>query len=239
MKSLKEKSEPTLDRHALEKSEKGNLFDLQGHKNLLVSFGGMHQGTRKPMFEFYRCLSTIECDKIFLREPNQAWYQKGVDSRIDHIDKLIEYLKKVITDQEYERICFLGNSMGGYAAILFGTLLNIDTVIAFAPQTFIDRINRIKYYDHRWKEEIAAMRLYPLKKTEYFDLKAQLAKVGDFKTSIKVYYDPGDRLDRKHAERLKSFPQVELRPEAEGGHLLVKYIRDKGELNAIIQSSFQ
>jgi esterase/lipase len=57
------------------------------------------------------------------------------------------YLEGIIKINKYDNICFIGNSMGGYAAILFGTLLNIDNIISFAPQTFIDKFNLFLYFD--------------------------------------------------------------------------------------------
>ena len=39
-------------------------------------------------------------------------------------------------------IITIGGSMGGYAALLFGSLLPVNGIIAFGPQTFIDKDNR-------------------------------------------------------------------------------------------------
>lgn len=87
----------------------------------------------------------------------QAWYNLGVDTEIDDINKFIYFLKNIIKKNEYKNICFLGNSMGGYAAILFRALLNVDKVIAFSPQTFIDRKNRFLKYDNRWKKQLTKL----------------------------------------------------------------------------------
>lgn len=50
------------------------------------------------------------------------------------IEETTLYLQEKI--KPYKYIYFLGVSAGGYAAILFGSLLNITSVIAFIPQTF-------------------------------------------------------------------------------------------------------
>ncbi len=228
-----------MDRHAIEKTQKGNLAEIKGKRNLLVSFGGIHQGLGMPVFEFFKSLTNVDCDKVFLRDFERAWYQKGLDAEMNHIDKVRDYLYELIAQNNYHKICFLGSSMGGYAAILFGAMLKADKVIAFAPQTFIDKINRLKYYDRRWSEEINKLHAFPARRKEYFDLKKYLAQVKDFKTEIALYYASSDRLDKKHAERLSHLPQVKLHPQANGGHEVVKHIRDSGELDQIIRATFQ
>ena len=227
-----------MDRHAIENTQKGNLADIKGKRNLLVSFGGIHQGLGMPVFEFFKSLNKVDCDKVFLRDFERAWYQKGVGAEMDHIDKVRAYLKDLIAENQYHRICFLGSSMGAYAAILFGAMLEANKVIAFAPQTFIDRINRLKYYDRRWSEEISRLHSFSAKRKEYFDLKKYLGQLGDFKTEIALYYASSDRLDKKHAERLGQMAQVKLYPQVKGGHEVVKHIRDTGELDEIIRNAF-
>ncbi len=226
-----------LNKEELENTNNGCLADFNGHKNLLVSFGGISQGLGIPVFEFFNSISDIQCDKIYFRDYNQAWYQKGVDSEFNHLDDIIKYLKIKITNNNYDKVCFLGNSMGGYAAILFGSILNIDTVISFAPQTFINRFNRRLYSDKRWSLQINEIYTFKNKRKEYFDLKKHLKNNLD-RTQINIYYSPKHKLDKKHAERLKKEKNVILHPIEEGGHFIVKHMRNNGELKSLIKSSF-
>ncbi|GAA4840654.1 hypothetical protein [Algivirga pacifica] len=228
-----------MNRADIEQSNKGNLSDLQGHKNLLVSFGGVSQGLGVPVFEFFNSIADIPCDKIFLRDFHQAWYQKGVDEELNHVDKVITYLQDIISTHSYERVCFIGNSMGGYAALLFGSILNVDQVIAFAPQTFIDKWHRFLYRDRRWKKELAEVYTFEGQKKMFFDLKKYLSEHRSSTTQLSIYYAHKHRLDRGHAKRLKSIPNVVLHPVKEGGHEVVKAIRNKGELKAIIRGCFE
>ncbi|MDB4835325.1 hypothetical protein OAH12_01940 [Cyclobacteriaceae bacterium] len=228
-----------MNREALEESNKGVLEDFNGHKSLLVSFGGIQQGLGIPVFEFFNSISDIPCDKLFLRDFSQAWYQKGVDSKLDHIEKVVQYIQDKINDNEYDKICFLGNSMGGYAAILFGSMLNVDTVISFAPQTFIGRFQRLINRDGRWHSQITKVQGFKHKRKDLFDLKKYLKRNRLYKTQINIYYSPKDILDKKHAERLKKVNNIALHPIEEGGHAVVKVVRDKGELKSLIKSTFE
>ncbi|WP_179319493.1 hypothetical protein [Winogradskyella helgolandensis] len=228
-----------MNKAEIEKTKKGLLVDFNGHENLLVSFGGIQQGLGMPVFEFFNSISDIPCDKIYFRDFNQAWYQKGVDSELNHINKIIKYLEKKINSNKYSRICFIGNSMGGYASILFGSILNVDTVIAFAPQTFINRVNRILNFDKRWCKQINQVYYYKDNRKEFYDLKKYLNRNNSYKTQINVYYSPNHRLDKKHAERLSTHSNVVLHPIDEGGHSVVKVVRNNGNLKSAIISAFE
>ncbi|MEQ8925264.1 MAG: alpha/beta hydrolase [Fulvivirga sp.] len=211
---------------------------FNGSSKLLVSFGGIRQGLGIPVFEFFNSLSTVDCDKLFIRDFNQAWYHQGVDSRYSSIDALKDYLAQLIKENEYARVCFIGNSMGGYAAILLGAMLNVNVVLAFAPQTFINKLKRLLHWDHRWPREMKGLHFDKNKNPELFDLKKVLKSI-DFKTEIKVYYSNQYRLDKVHAKQLKNFKQVELIGMQEGDHEIVRVLRDSGKLLSIISSSLQ
>lgn len=88
-----------------------------------------------PVFEFYNLIASIDCDQIFLRD--------------------------VIARRQYRHVCFFGNSMSDYTAILFGATLNADKMLAFAPQTYIDRFNRTISFDRRWRKELRGVMPFP------------------------------------------------------------------------------
>jgi hypothetical protein len=128
--------------------------------------------------------------------------------------------------------------MGGYAAILFGTKLKVDSVLSFAPQTFIDRWRRLLYFDRRWKDRMKVIYRAKEGNNNLIDLKKHLMNTNGIKTDIDIYYSPKHRLDRIHAERLKVTGNVNLIPIESGGHGVVKTLRDKGVLKEIIQEKF-
>lgn len=228
-----------IKREDLENTNNGCIVDFNGSKNLLVSFGGIRHGLGMPVFEFFNSIADIQYDKIFFRDFNQAWYQKGVDSELNHVDEIVQYLKKIIDSNTYENVFFLGNSMGGYAAILFGSILNVDTVISFVPQTFINRFNRIINRDKRWTKEISKIYAFQNNRKAYFDLKKHLKNNNSYKTQINIYYFPSHILDKKHAERLKNQKNVNLHAIEKGVHEVAKIVRNNGELKSLINSKFK
>ena len=70
---------------------------------------------------------TIDDKWRFVRDVYKQWYLKGVNAEIDSIEKLYEFLK---AETEGYQIVTVGSSAGGYAAVLFGYLLNATKVLA-------------------------------------------------------------------------------------------------------------
>jgi hypothetical protein len=68
---------------------------------------------------------------IFIRDIRKQWYIGGINSRMDNPLKLTEFLKK---ETDGFRVFCVGSSAGGFAAILFGSLLKVDRVYAFNAQ---------------------------------------------------------------------------------------------------------
>lgn len=229
----------TITHDFIEKLASQILIEKTGSENLLVTFGGINRGLGIPVFEFFNSLKEINCDKIFLRDFKQAWYHNGINEKINNIDYIRKSLQKIIRDNNYTKTCFLGNSMGGYAAILFGSMINVNTIISFSPQTFIDKWNRFLTFDTRWKKQLSYVYTYTNKKIKYFDLKKHLKTVPSFSGSITIYYCPKQRLDKIHAERLKGCAEITLVQINNGGHDVVKILRDTGELKSVITKVFE
>jgi hypothetical protein len=68
---------------------------------------------------------------IFIRDVKKQWYLAGVNSEMNSIEKVFEFLKK--ETQGYDVIT-LGSSAGGYAAVLFGSMLKAHAIYSFNGQ---------------------------------------------------------------------------------------------------------
>lgn len=214
-----------------------NSHDISILKNgeattMVITFGGINQGIGIPVFEFQNILKNYNCHQVFIKDSSQAWYQNGIQGYED-IESLKLKLKEII--KGYKRVVFIGNSMGGYAAIMFGVSLNIDRVIAFSPQTFIDKFRRWHYKDKRWSEQIKTMHQ---SKTQKITNLKKLLHSNHFNTSIGIFYSSTDKLDKLHAERLDFSKQCTLHSYNYGGHSLIKELRTNKELLKILDEKF-
>jgi hypothetical protein len=193
---------------------------------LIIAFGGIAGGLTIPVFEFKKfLLSKFKCHFIFIRDINQTWYLN------ESIENSVTIIKSYIDKINYSKIITLGISMGGFASILFGTLLNVNNILAFCPQTFIDFENRKKYRDTRWENIINKIYLKDINKN-YYDL-----SLLDFSkdTNIKIFYGKLDNLDKIHSLKLKDKNNIIIE-ECEGDHSFFKILKDNNKLYEIIHS---
>lgn len=68
---------------------------------------------------------------IFVRDIRKQWYIGGINSELDTPLKLAEFLVKETSGY---KVYTIGSSAGGFAAILFGSLLSVNRVYAFNSQ---------------------------------------------------------------------------------------------------------
>lgn len=69
---------------------------------------------------------------IFVRDIYKTWYVKGINEKVNTIDKLVDMLRNICCDAK--EIYTLGNSAGGYIATLVGSMLKADAVYNFSGQ---------------------------------------------------------------------------------------------------------
>ena len=106
----------------------------------------------RDRYEWMRWKAIAPAKEIYIRDIYKCWYYKGINSTISNVEKLKEFLKK-LTDGFEGRVVTVGSSAGGYAAVLFGILLQAEKIFCFSAQFDIeqqlrnlDRINYNKNY---------------------------------------------------------------------------------------------
>ncbi|CAM4099553.1 Alpha/beta hydrolase [Zobellia roscoffensis] len=85
----------------------------------------------KDAFEWYGTRINNVYKHIFFRDILKQWYLKGVNEELCSIEKVVTFLK---TETKGCSIVTLGSSSGGFAAVLFGSLLNAKKVLSFNGQ---------------------------------------------------------------------------------------------------------
>jgi hypothetical protein len=200
---------------------------------LLVLFGGIAGGVSMPIFEFFRLTSGFPAKKVFLRDPRRGWYQLGIPGVGDSPADVRAFLSATIERALTKRVVMAGASAGGFAALLFGSWCGADEVIAFSPQTFVDAENRRLAGDARWPEQIDALHQATDGRSTTFDL-LNILPVAHGKTRYQVHVSTDDPLDLVHAQRIAGRGGVEIFEHEQGGHLLVKTLRDRGLLQPML-----
>lgn len=185
-----------------------------------------------PPFEFYRAASILDDSKIFLRDPAQAWYQRGLPGIGPDIHSVADYLRQAIERSQASHVTFVGNSMGGFAAILFCSLLKTGRAVAFAPQTFVSARLRQLHGDTRWSTQIDSMHASGAP-GDVYELRPWIDQHHP-DTRADLYVSRRDALDSAHVDQLAGLAQVEIHRFPVGGHALVRWLRDQGQLAEIL-----
>jgi hypothetical protein len=82
-------------------------------------------------------------DMLYLRD-QEKWYLGELNGIGKNIDDTLFFLKKEFL--KYDKVLCMGNSSGGYASLLFGSLLNVNQVIAVDAQTDLQYVkNKTKH----------------------------------------------------------------------------------------------
>lgn len=175
------------------------LIALSGHFNNIAG---------QDRFAFAEFANKLPVSKIYTKDISFSWYHKGVDGVSANIIDTAEFLVDKIEEMGVKKVALIGGSSSGYAALLFGLLLDADFVYAFCPQTFLDEENRSKAGDSRWEKAIEAGEEYF--QNEFIDLKKVFETFPDTKTKFRVYFATFDELDKIHADHIEGCPGVRL-----------------------------
>jgi hypothetical protein len=207
---------------------RGMIYDLEpASRRMIVAFAAL-PGSKIDVrpFAFFNMLAEIDVKAAFLRDHSEAWYHRGVSGVGDDIDAVAGHLRDFARNAD--ETVMLGGSSGGYAAILFGALLDRE-VHAFSPQTFIDPELREAHEDRRFGREFAM--LGGDIDMRYADLRPL---VSNTEAPVHIYYAAAHRLDSLHAERLGDLDNVTLHAFEWDSHLLVRELRDRGWLEPFL-----
>jgi hypothetical protein len=201
----------------------------------IVAFAGLKRPSRT--FEFFRLLSAYEEARcVFLSDHEQGWYQLGVRGIGDTADDVASFLSDVVGDDRSTTI-FTGASAGGYAALLFGSLLGIGEVHAFAPQTFVSKRLRLLYRDRRWATEIGRMHSVRGSRPVYLDIKRQVKAASPATTALHVHVGTLG-LDERHARRVRNADAVTVhRYDEISLHGVARTLNEDGRLQAILDEA--
>ena len=198
-----------------------------GNKKLVVNFASnSHDG-----FEQKKSLMSLkyernDFDVLYLR--NRArWYIGGLNGIGKNINHTIAFLKKEFS--KYDKVLCIGFSAGGYASFLFGSLLNINKVVAIDAQTDLEYVkNKLPYY---YKLASRAKEC-PTTWSKY----NKIFEVINYNVTYNVFYKSSEKLKTTedhvlhgnyHYDLIKHFPNViKLDSWLDGIAVMKKFIEE-------------
>ena len=115
-------------------------FD-QDAKTIVFSFAGQGSG-QIVGFEWVNFFKEKPVKVVNVRDHAKAYYMGNLyyeDKDINSygIDSHVNLFKEIIRESKCENVIMTGSSLGGYAAALFGILVNANYILPYSSQTFI------------------------------------------------------------------------------------------------------
>jgi len=200
----------------------------------LFTFGSYTNPRRsEPSYAFVNTVLRIRkyhrasFDVYYFRSKKNDWYFSGIDG-CDSLSASLEEVERLA--QRYERTMFLGNSMGGYAAILFGLPAVANAVLAFSPQTRFDLAFCADIRESRWREAYDAMR-------SNYDVDAMALRnrwPGLFSGDVEIHFGAKCAADERYAAQLDGLSGATPVGHEGCSHDLVHDLRASGKLEQII-----
>lgn len=218
---------------------------------LVIAFGFVSWTTR-PAFDFYGRLRKLEqasgqhLNKILVRDSGNAWYHRGIAGLGSHADASAPALRELARRIAPSQTTTIGQSMGAYAAVMFGLLLEVEQIIAFGPLSFLDVEQARLYHELRWLSVMESLAQDP-PASGYPDLAALCRARATDKTQIHLAFgtrpdaanagasaSESVNLDAMHAQRLAAFGRCTLHPFPHSGHAVVQHLIDTKRINGLL-----
>ena len=196
--------------------------ELRPASHLIVAFTGVSHRLGGLDFEFYKSLRGIDCAPLFVRDSKVRWYQ--YDRPI--VAGIASQIQGAALRVGARRIVCLGNSMGGFGALLFGSLCHAAAILAFVPQSGISPEVMSELDDPRFGPERAAIAEYPCG-----DLLNEARPTGH----VVVCCGSGDIHDLRHAERIAAAWPCEKIVVPDCHHSAAQKLKERGELLPLIE----
>jgi hypothetical protein len=172
---------------------------------VLVAFSGAADKLGIPAVEFFEAV-VEPCRRVYVRGLAVPFEAHALGTTAAEVR---DSLAKLVGDTP--RVVFAGSSFGGFQAMLYGTLLGVESVFAVNPTTTLRPELVTSWDDHRWDPVIGA--LTPDFVEPYGDLPTlwQLHSA----PPVTVHFSYRDDVLRRHAEHIAECDNVTLFPHYE------------------------
>jgi pimeloyl-ACP methyl ester carboxylesterase len=186
----------------------------------VLSFTGVGLGLGAVQIEeFKKSLAGRGKDVYFIIDKTKQWYNSTWSLARDLLNQDLDRLN-------IGRCVTLGNSMGGFGALIFaGRIHGCVAAVAFSPQSCVDP--QVVPWDPRWRRFTDSIAIW-----NRLDAAAMLSP----SITYRLYFGADDPFDAMHAARLAAAapPSMEISTIQGSGHNVAKYLRQIGKLQPIL-----
>ncbi|WP_428507724.1 hypothetical protein [Roseateles sp.] len=212
---------------------------------LVITFG-FAQWDVPVAFDFQGRLRKLEFllgqkfHRIHLRDLSVSWYLHGVAGLGSNLLRTLDALATQVRALAPTRVMTLGQSMGGYGAILYGLALGVDRIVAFGALSTMDPAVARAQRDSRWlsvMERLQAEGVRP-ERTDLVALAAASARTLDLRLHYGELPDAPEHgalnLDLFHAARFAALPGCVVHRHPQATHAPSLLLQAQRQLDAVL-----
>jgi hypothetical protein len=197
-------------------------------ESLVILFTGESRKFGISLDVLHRILRRSVGQVVYLRDHNNLFYLAGIHTWGDAAATL-DRLKRLIAESSVKRVCAIGSSAGGFAALRFGLDLSVDAVLALSPQTDLRKFPEFKVGTkslQRFRIPGEALDLLPL------------YEQAERRPQVTIAYGEDNKADEGHVKRLAKFAEVEILPlPGVSQHNVVTYLIAEGLFDQLVQKT--
>lgn len=200
------------------------LFKSAGGRDLLVAFSGL-SAVPRGIFEWQESSRAWPGPRLFFRDPNNAYYLKGVSSVLRSGDDVVSYVSEVVRQLEPRRVMVLGTSVGSYLALIAGWCIRADVVHILGP-----RVDLLPEAPEESKFEMTHRSggLHLGDASDYLAL-------DNTKTKFHLHLSDGNEYDTAQAAKLKDLPGVSVHTYEGTTHTVGRVLKKQGKIPEMLK----
>lgn len=207
---------------------------------------GFNYFTQIDTYDFFGRLKKMEAsigvpfNRVFLRDSHCRWYQHGVVGLGESFLEVARHLARLIRLVRPSSVITLGQSMGGYAAVLFGLILQADRTVAFGPLSSLRSAQAIADDDLRWLPIFEELEAHPppLLCSDPIDLAMKLPQrpVLHIVTGTNPVGLHGEaNRDSIHLARYARIPEAHIHEYPQAWHEVVQWLIENGLIDRLLR----
>lgn len=206
----------------------------ENSKTLLVSFAAIKGPAEAPAFAFGDVARNLQATKLFFVDPHEVSYQMGIPDVGTDFWEIAEYIKDIQKQEGPQHTIVIGNSSGGFAAMVVGTILGADMIHVFNPTTLLSSEDLV----HN-KGLFRRLQQIEGRNRSTYDLADFLRREMLPATKAFVYCSDRNEIDGRRNLLLKDVTGVRLVGYPYPEHDLARYLARQGTITRILEASLE
>jgi hypothetical protein len=183
------------------------------------------EGGKSPSVSPSHLFSQLPADmarRLVVRDVHRSWFHRGLPGVGTTPPEVADGIREALAEQDDVPVVIIGSGFAGFGAILLGALMDAAMILVIDAPTTADPEMLRALGDDRWHEDLAVLEARKTPSGEHLDL---LSILRQNPVPVEAHYSKTDRLQRRHAERLRGLETVVLRPHDVEGSLVSHLIQ--------------